>query len=112
MRQIWRAENARCFGSRLPCPVLHAFGNKKLDWAGLMWLDTVTGKHHIAINTSLVKSKTQLYPVFVHEMIHQLQLLQKSNRTRKEHHGRFFIRHALRIAVDYHIPIRIYFGQA
>jgi predicted SprT family Zn-dependent metalloprotease len=110
MRVMWHEENTRCFGGILPRPMLHVVNSKSLDWAGLQWLDITTGKHHIAINLYLVKSKKLLRPVFVHEMIHQLQLLQKSKRTRHEHHGRFFIRHAFRIIVDFHIPIRICFG--
>lgn len=109
MREIWREENVRCFDGALPSPILHVMHSKKLDWAGLQWLDTKTGKHHIAINTFFVTSKKMLRPVFVHEMIHQLQLLQKSERTKREHHGRFFVRHAFRIIIDHHILIGKYF---
>jgi hypothetical protein len=93
-REIWAKENARVFDGKLPRPI---FVIKKMDDYMGLWDVTKSGKHRIAIDPRECSTKKSLHPVMLHEMIHQLQWMQKSPRTQSEHHGRFFQRHVLRI---------------
>jgi len=94
-RSVWRTENPRLFGGRLQMP---AFKIQALPEASGMW-------HHIgnplretiSLDPKYCTTKIWTRIIVVHEMIHQLQAIQKSARTIAEQHGRFFQHHIVRI---------------
>lgn len=95
MQIAWRKGNALCFDGKLPRP---AFRVESLtaENANALWHEK-NGKEIISIDPSAVKNAHFLIRLMLHEMIHQLQWQQKSERTKQEQHGRFFRRHAERI---------------
>jgi hypothetical protein len=97
MREIWASENARVFNNELPKPV---FVVKHMSAEAGLWNTTKSGKHRITIDNRFCKTKKLVHRVMLHEMIHQLQDLQKSPRTIAEHHGRFFQGHMFRILAE------------
>lgn len=104
---MWYKENARLFGSQLVRPSLRikALASEG-EFRGLWYRDPANGyRETLLFDPALLKTKTQLHVTLVHEMIHQLQALQKSQRTIDEQHGRFFKRHAYRI-VDFDPKLR------
>ena len=115
MPEIWERANAEIFGGILPRPSFYY--NSEKDSGGLMY--TLPDKrfryqfrvgrrrHVIEISTRVIKTKRILRSVMIHEMIHQLQALKKSKRTRFEHHGRFFQRWADNITIRHGIPIAV-----
>jgi SprT-like family len=93
----WYKENARLFGSQLLRPSLKiqdlaAFG----EYSGLWHFDK-NKRETISLNPKYLKNKKWLRITLVHEMIHQLQAIQKSPRTVAEQHGRFFQQQVCRI---------------
>jgi len=95
MRTAWRKANALCFNGKLPRPAFRVRDLSKED-ANALW-EEKNGKEIISIDPVAVKNGHCLIRLMLHEMIHQLQFQQKSERTKKEQHGRFFRRHAERI---------------
>ena len=95
---IWELANIRFFNSELPKPrfffVKKLVGKAEAEFAGY-WALCADGRHRITIN--LAYGDSDLRELIVHEMIHQLQAMQKSERTKREQHGRFFQRHHMRI---------------
>lgn len=91
---IWELANIHFFGSELPKPRFFFVKKHAKDYAGY-WDMCKDGKHRITIN--LAFGDSDLRELIVHEMIHQLQAIQKSERTQREQHGRFFQRHHKRI---------------
>jgi hypothetical protein len=91
---IWELANIRFFESRLPKPRFYFTTMPDSDFAGY-WDICKDGKHRITINLACPDS--DLRELILHEMIHQLQAIQKSKRTQREQHGRFFQRHHIRI---------------
>ena len=110
---IWEYLNINFFGGVLPRPRFRytrfVIGVKP-DFAGLQWI-TPAGTHMMALDPNSITTRTQALSVVAHEMIHQLQLLQKSERTRREHHGRFFLRHAARLNAA-GVPVFVEFNTA
>jgi hypothetical protein len=95
MQIAWREANRLCFNGKLPRP---AFRVESLiaENANALW-HMKGEKQFISVDPSAIKNATFLIRLMLHEMIHQLQWQQKSNRTKNEQHGRFFRRHAERI---------------
>jgi hypothetical protein len=96
---IWAYLNVNHFGGQLPKPRFYytgKLGTYAKDFAGLQWTGP-KGRHCMAIDPNSVETRVQALTVVAHEMIHQLQLLQCSERTQREHHSRFFLRHAARL---------------
>jgi len=115
MPEIWQWANDTIFGGMLPRPSFYYNSDK--ENGGLMYVvadrrfryqhHVGRRRHVIEISTRVIKSKRILRSVMIHEMIHQLQHLQKSKRTRFEHHGRFFQRWADNITIRHGIPIAV-----
>jgi hypothetical protein len=91
---IWELANITLFGSRLPKPRFYFENKPNADFAG-HFMTCKDGKHRITVN--LAFGDSDLRELIVHEMIHQFQMIQKSERTQREQHGRFFQRHHIRI---------------
>jgi hypothetical protein len=101
MREIWAQENVRMFKGILPRPLFYV---KRMPDATGLWFLSKNGqgsKHTITIDNHRIRTMRQLQRVMVHEMIHQLQSLQKSVRTQQEMHGRFFRSHCIRILATF-----------
>jgi predicted SprT family Zn-dependent metalloprotease len=99
MRTAWRIGNRVCFDNKLPRPAFRV--DKKLlkrDTAQALW-HVENGKQIIKVDPSAVKNARYLIRLMLHEMVHQFQWQQKSERTRYEQHGRFFQRHCKRIKI-------------
>ena len=95
MQIAWHKANALCFNGKLPRP---AFRVKTLEKEEALALWHMVGeKQIITVDPDAVKNPIFLIRLMLHEMIHQLQWQQKSERTKREQHGRFFRRHADRI---------------
>ena len=95
MQIAWRKANTLCFNGELPRP---AFRVRILSHVNALALwEEKNGKEIISVDPIAVKNPTFLIRLVLHEMIHQLQWQQKSERTKREQHGRFFRRHADRI---------------
>jgi hypothetical protein len=95
MRLAWKKANAICFDNKLPRPMFRVRDLSSVN-AIALW-EEKNGREIISIDPSAVKNPTFLIRLVLHEMIHQLQWQQKSIRTIKEQHGRFFRHHADRI---------------
>jgi hypothetical protein len=91
---IWELANIRFFESQLPKPRFFFVHKRAKDFAGY-WDLCKDGKHRITVNLAIGDSDVR--ELIIHEMIHQFQFIQKSERTKREHHGRFFQRHHKRI---------------
>lgn len=96
MREIWREENDRYFYGKLPYPRMYL---AKLgdDWFGYCEICDDFHKIVLHFDGKFRWTKAMIREILVHEMIHQYQAIQKSARTRKEIHGRFFQYHHIRI---------------
>jgi hypothetical protein len=95
MRLAWRKANALCFNGELPRPMFRVCNLDKHN-ALALW-EEKNGKEIISVDPAAVKNPTFLIRLVLHEMVHQLQYKQKSERTKREQHGRFFRHHADRI---------------
>jgi len=95
MQIAWHKANAICFDGKLPRPAFRVCDLAEYD-ALALWHEK-NGKEIISIDPLAIKNPTFLIRLVLHEMIHQLQWQQKSERTKREQHGRFFRRHADRI---------------
>jgi len=95
MRLAWKKANALCFDGKLPRPAFCVKTLEKENANGLWHM--VNGQEIITIDPTAIKKADCLIRLMLHEMIHQLQWQQKSERTKNEQHGRFFRRHADRI---------------
>ena len=91
---IWELANISLFDSRLPKPRFFFVNRPMVDAAGY-WDICKDGSHRITVN--LAFGDSELRELIIHEMIHQFQFIQKSKRTKREQHGRFFQRHHIRI---------------
>jgi hypothetical protein len=91
---VWELANISLFGSRLPKPRFYFVNRPKLDAAG-SWDLCKDGRERITVNLAFGDSDVR--ELIIHEMIHQFQYAQKSERTKREQHGRFFQRHHKRI---------------
>jgi hypothetical protein len=96
MRAVWRVGNRICFDNKLPVPRFRVRSLEK-EMAQALWQDTEKFGQIISVDPDAVKSGRYLVRLILHEMIHQLQWQQKSERTKREHHGRFFQSHCVRI---------------
>jgi hypothetical protein len=95
MRLAWNKANEICFDGKLPRPAFRVRDLAKVN-ALALW-EEKNGKEIISVDPIAVKNGRFLLRLMMHEMIHQLQWQQKSERTKREQHGRFFRRHADRI---------------
>ena len=99
MQIAWRKANALCFDGKLPRPAFRVDENLlERNSAQAQWHE-ISGKQKISVDPAAVKNARYLVRLMLHEMIHQLQWQQKSERTRHEHHGRFFQAHCRRIKI-------------
>ena len=97
MRKAWKEGNRLCFDGKLPRPTFYVDKNLlKKNTAQALW-QSIGGKQKISIDPAAIKNARYLIRLMLHEMIHQLQWQQKSERTKHEQHGRFFQAHCLRI---------------
>jgi len=97
MRLAWREANIICFDGKLSRPAFRVRDLSK-NTSQALWEAAWNGtRETLSIDPKYCTSATKVICLILHEMIHQLQYLQKSDRTKKEHHGRFFLRHVARI---------------
>jgi hypothetical protein len=103
MREIWREENTRTFYGRLPKPRFSVVC--LLPENRGLWHICRDNRHIIRLDPTCHKTKKDVRSTMLHEMIHQLQDISKSSRTRREMHGRFFQYHAARILNERNIIV-------
>jgi hypothetical protein len=95
---MWYRENERLFASRLVRPSLQIHNLEAQGFSGLWFYDHANkNRETIQLCPNHGHTKKWLHIVLVHEMIHQFQAIQKSQRTIDEQHGRFFQQHICRI---------------
>lgn len=97
VREIWYAENARCFNGRLErCPSIKQFDIA--DFSAEHTRGVSPYINRLAIVREYFDTVKELRETIIHEMIHQAQGQSTSKYIReRELHGRFFRRNAARI---------------
>lgn len=96
MREAYAELNREYWHNRLPKCRFYVMDLTADNWYGFHTLqkDSI---HRITLDTKNNWSRVKIYNVMAHEMIHAAQCLAKSERTKKEIHGRFFQYHHIRI---------------